>query len=123
MKTGMAAIAVALAMALIACTDPGAWDPVGAAELVSTYESKGLGDTMKSCELAFRISNRGRSRIASSSISFSLETDARVYYRTTVSELVVPPGSSAFVEATVVYDSGAEAMKPGGAKIVDQFYE
>lgn len=113
----------ALAAAFPSCSDPADWYPRGRAELVACHETEAQEGALRTCVVYFRVTNTGRSKIGQSSISFSVETDQRLYCKTAVSQVAILPGSSAFFESPLVYASAAERIKASGARIVDQYYE
>jgi hypothetical protein len=119
-----AALAAALLLSAgisISCVpDPGLWFPAGKAEIVRSGEREEAD--AKSLTATIRISNAGQATIRSSTISASLDTDARTYYRTITEATTILPGGSIYTEMTFVYDDVGE--KAGAeVKMENCFFE
>ncbi|MDA8411823.1 MAG: hypothetical protein M0001_15730 [Treponema sp.] len=83
-----------------------------------------VGDTTsKTCDFSIKITNSGQSKITQTTVSVSVTTNARTYYKTIDSTETILPGGSVFADGSVGYASATESLASGGVTIVGQFYQ
>ena len=101
--------------------DPSDWYPEGKASLVSWYEV--IDGVTKTCMITVKIENIGTSAIRFVSVSLSVQTNARTYYKTISADLTVLPRKTVFLSGSVVYAMDTEGLLPDGVDILFQQYE
>jgi hypothetical protein len=102
-------------------TTSSAWYPTGKASVVSIYEQDGVSS--RSALVTIKIENTGLSRISTSTVSFSIETDKRSYRTTFVSNVAILPGKAIYDTVTVNYIEAPETTIIAKVTIGEEFYE
>jgi hypothetical protein len=69
------------------------------------------------------VTNTGLSKIAQSTVSVSVATDARTYFKTLGSSESILPGGSLYIDGTVSYAGPTEILRADGVLVVDRFFE
>ena len=111
-----------LPLAMVSCAPSvSGWYPSGSAVVASSWE---VGDTTsKSCDFTIKITNPGQSKITQTTVSVSVTTNARTYYKTIDSTETILPSGSVFADGSVNYAAATETLSSGGITIVGQFYQ
>ena len=107
--------------AFFCCSDPSDWYPTGIAEIVSFYEEEdGLE---KICHVTYRLYNDGISVISLSTLTVSVETDAKTYYNTLVNETAILPERSIWGIVSLSFHDISEVTSREKITITDSFFE
>ncbi len=115
-------LAAQAAVLLASCVpDSGQWFPSGKAEIVNFCEKEDR--ETKSATATIRIANTGQAVIRSITVSASLGTESRRYYRTVTDARAILPGGLIFIDVEFIYDSASEKAEEGGARLESSFYE
>lgn len=116
------AFGLSLACALLACVpDPAEWFPSGEAVIMGFREREDSGT--KYGRLSLRLDNTGRSIIRASTVSVSLGTGARRYFRTLTDTRSILPGGMIFIELSLAYDDVSESALEGEPRMENSFFE
>ena len=120
-KTSHAIAAIAI-ICLSACGQASSsWYPTGKATVILSFENS--DSTTKSCTFTLKVMNTGLSKIAQSSISVSVTTDAKTYFKSMNSNASILPGGSIYLDGLVTYTGQTETLIASGVAVVDQFYQ
>ena len=106
---------------ILSCQPSTSWYPNGTATLENWYEIDDSG--VETLVVTIMVDNTGTTSINRATFSLKAETAVRTYYETTVSELHLIPGSSAFVTVSLPYADVAERLKTNGITVMNAFFE